>query len=269
MSAEARFVWLAHDARRLVALLALVAAGSISLLTAAVGAAARQDSGTLTLHADLRGPVTEAVCPAGTPANMVCDLSTGGGTVRGLGTVSTNYLNLHGPPGTSCEFWHSNPVLAVAGKGSIDLAVTTPSGSCVNGTFSTVDAALVFTVTGGSGIYADASGGGTFVTRGSIRAVNTDTLDGTITVPGLAFDLTPPVISGAHAKTALAPKHATFARVRYTVTAHDDTDGTVPVVCTPASGSRFKIGRTTVHCAATDSSDNPTTANFVITVKRH
>jgi hypothetical protein len=43
----------------------------------------------------------------------------------------------------------------------------------------------------------------------------------------------------------------------------------VPVVCTPASGSRFKIGRTTVHCAATDSSDNPTTANFVITVKRH
>ncbi|MGW2086930.1 VWA domain-containing protein [Streptomyces sp. NPDC001880] len=46
------------------------------------------------------------------------------------------------------------------------------------------------------------------------------------------------------------------ARVTYTATAEDATDGTLPVTCSPASGSLFPVGRTTVTCSATDSTGN-------------
>ncbi|MFD7622012.1 VWA domain-containing protein [Streptomyces sp. NPDC059802] len=46
------------------------------------------------------------------------------------------------------------------------------------------------------------------------------------------------------------------ARVTYAATAEDATDGTLPVTCSPASGSLFPVGRTTVTCSATDSAGN-------------
>jgi Tol biopolymer transport system component len=55
--------------------------------------------------------------------------------------------------------------------------------------------------------------------------------------------------------------------VTYTVTAQDDRDGTVPVECTPASGSTFPVGVTTVECTATDADGNIATASFTITVQ--
>jgi hypothetical protein len=56
-------------------------------------------------------------------------------------------------------------------------------------------------------------------------------------------------------------------RVTYTVNAVDAVDGSVPVSCQPASGSRFKIGRTLVRCSATDNSANTQTATFTVIVK--
>lgn len=46
------------------------------------------------------------------------------------------------------------------------------------------------------------------------------------------------------------------ARVTYTATAEDATDGALPVTCTPPSGSLFPVGVTTVTCSATDSAGN-------------
>jgi hypothetical protein len=48
--------------------------------------------------------------------------------------------------------------------------------------------------------------------------------------------------------------------------ATDDFDSTVPVNCTPQSGSNFPLGKTTVVCTATDSAGNTTTKSFDITV---
>jgi len=45
-------------------------------------------------------------------------------------------------------------------------------------------------------------------------------------------------------------------------------DGAVAVSCRPASGSRFKIGRTNVTCSAADKTGNTATARFTVTVKR-
>lgn len=56
------------------------------------------------------------------------------------------------------------------------------------------------------------------------------------------------------------------ARVTYAATAEDATDGTLPVTCSPASGSLFPVGRTTVTCSATDSVGNTGTDTAEIEV---
>lgn len=95
-----------------------------------------------------------------------------------------------------------------------------------------------------------------------------DTWTGTLTVPGLDFDITPPSLTGAVSKILRAPRGAKRMRVRYRVTAEDEVDGAVPAICTPRSGSFFKLGRTRVTCSATDSSGNTRDARFTVTVRR-
>jgi hypothetical protein len=142
-----------------------------------------------------------------------------------------------------------------------------------------------FSVTGGSGAYASASGAGSFTAGvtpdGDDLAIDTDdmhdwiqdTWTGTLTVPGATFDLTPPVISGAASKLVHIGKTARSARLEYHVSATDAVDGKVPVRCTPPSGSGLRIGhrsmvRKTVHCSATDSSANTAHASFTVTFER-
>jgi hypothetical protein len=57
------------------------------------------------------------------------------------------------------------------------------------------------------------------------------------------------------------------AVVNYTVTARDDTDTNVTVVCNPPSGSTFPIGTTTVTCTATDDAGNMSRCSFTVTVR--
>jgi probable HAF family extracellular repeat protein len=79
-------------------------------------------------------------------------------------------------------------------------------------------------------------------------------------------DTTPPVITVPDDMTvdATSPDGAV---VEFTATATDDVDGDVPVGCTPASGSTFVIGDTTVECTATDTAGNSATASFTVHVK--
>ena len=57
------------------------------------------------------------------------------------------------------------------------------------------------------------------------------------------------------------------AIVSYTATATDLVDGSVPVVCAPASGSRFAMGRTDVRCTATDRAGNTRDGSFEVVVR--
>ncbi|MCN9241163.1 VWA domain-containing protein [Streptomyces sp. RY43-2] len=54
--------------------------------------------------------------------------------------------------------------------------------------------------------------------------------------------------------------------IDFTATAEDAVDGTLPVTCDPASGSRFPVGTTEVTCTATDASGNTGTDTAVFTV---
>ncbi|MER5982829.1 HYR domain-containing protein [Streptomyces sp. NPDC001787] len=67
-------------------------------------------------------------------------------------------------------------------------------------------------------------------------------------------DINAPVVT-VDDRTARA-KDDDGVRISYTATATDAQDGTLPVACTPASGSLFPVGRTTVTCSATDTAGN-------------
>ncbi|MFI8434352.1 HYR domain-containing protein [Streptomyces sp. NPDC079020] len=67
-------------------------------------------------------------------------------------------------------------------------------------------------------------------------------------------DINAPVVT-VDDRTARA-KDDDGVRISYTATAADAQDGTLPVTCTPASGSLFPVGRTTVTCSATDTAGN-------------
>jgi fibronectin type 3 domain-containing protein len=56
------------------------------------------------------------------------------------------------------------------------------------------------------------------------------------------------------------------AAVSFTVTASDNVDPNPSLSCTPASGSTFALGATTVNCTAHDSANNTANASFTVTV---
>jgi hypothetical protein len=79
-------------------------------------------------------------------------------------------------------------------------------------------------------------------------------------------DTTAPVIA-YHADVNATATGNSSANVSYTSpTANDVVDGTDVVTCTPASGSSFAVGSTTVNCAATDAHGNTGHGSFKVTV---
>ncbi len=200
-------------------------------------------------------------CPAGVSSASECFRIHGETAVAGLGSVSEDYLAVDDQSNRACRktTW-SQVVLTVAGKGTID-AVLTASGCDAS---QNIIGIASFTITGGTGSYAGASGGGTENASDLAR----DVWSGSLTVRGLNFDTTPPVIHGAVSRTVRVAKTARRVRVSFNVSALDAVDGPENVSCSPRSGAWFKPGRTRVACSATDSSANTATATFVVTIKK-
>jgi hypothetical protein len=95
------------------------------------------------------------------------------------------------------------------------------------------------------------------------------TLIRTTTVPVTATisncDLTPPVLSLPAAITAEATS-ATGAVVTFSASASDANPASPAVTCSPASGSTFALGTTTVNCSATDAASNTASGSFLVHV---
>ena len=224
-------------------------------------------TGTLELRASLRLVSDLGACPPGVTATPVHRAPAG--TVSGLGRVTETYTWSYrmGPP--TCPSGVGKPLattgrLVVAGRGEIYFALA-DGARCIDQE-PLRNEPQDFTITGGTGTYDGASGSGT-LERAVSAGRGTERWIGTLVVPGVEFDVTPPTLSGTTSKTVRAPKGAKRVRVTYTVTASDAVDGQVPVTCVPRSGSRFPIGRTVVRCSATDSSANTSTAKFIVTVR--
>jgi hypothetical protein len=78
---------------------------------------------------------------------------------------------------------------------------------------------------------------------------------------GPVFGNVPNTVVGYATSTAGAKMHYALP------TAVDAVDGPVPVGCAPASGSIFAPGKTTVTCAASDTTGHTTTATFIVWVQ--
>jgi hypothetical protein len=221
---------------------------------------------TLDVRATLLTGSVEARCPAQAPPNAICRARSGTSRIRGLGKVISSYTWFAAAgdcPAPLVKPFPTSGQIVVAQKGAIDFALA--AGACVEQE-PVRDEPQQFTITGGTGIYQGASGQGT-VARSLDAGSGTETWTGTLTVPGLEFDLTPPKITGAVPKTVRAKARAKRKRVTYRVTARDAVDGVVAAPCAPRSGSFFKRGRTAVRCRASDKSANTASARFVITVR--
>jgi hypothetical protein len=81
-------------------------------------------------------------------------------------------------------------------------------------------------------------------------------------------DTTAPVLSGVPSGVSENTEDPAGATVSFpsTPSAADNVDGTLPVTCTPASGSRFPLGTTHVTCTATDVHHNTASASFDVVV---
>ncbi|MCP3915881.1 MAG: HYR domain-containing protein [bacterium] len=99
----------------------------------------------------------------------------------------------------------------------------------------------------------------TFETGGAFPSelsLDGDPIATTLTDPGAyTLDDTPPVFDAFAGITQAADASAT-----------DDCDGSPVIVCTPASGSFFATGITTVTCTATDACGNQSMTTFDVTV---
>ena len=241
-----------------------------SLVPLASGSAA----GTVTVTMQVHIADEVRACPPGTPAEATgCFSRKGAADVHGLGRVEESWDPVveEYPAGcgpASLRFLPSTARFTVSGKGAIDVQVNGADCLPFNPP-SPVQGTETFTVTGGSGKFAGASGAGTVDHFSNGPGLpGRDTWRGTLVVPGFEFDLAPPTITGAVGIRVRAPRKAQRIRVRYHVSAHDDVDGALPVACKPKSGSFFRVGRRTiVRCSAKDTSANTQTAQFAITVR--
>jgi HYR domain len=240
-----------------------------SLAPLASGSAA----GTLTLTMKATIADNFRTCPPGTPAEATgCFSRNGAADVQGLGRVEESWDPVVDETGAGCgpaslRFFPSTARFTVSGKGTIDVQV---NGACLPfNPPSPVVGTETYTVTGGSGKFAGASGAGTVDQFSNGPGLpGHDTWSGTLVVPGFEFDLAPPTLTGAADIRVRAPHKAQRISVRYHVSARDDVDGVIPVACKPKSGSFFRVGRrTVVRCSAKDTSANTQTAQFAITVR--
>jgi len=101
----------------------------------------------------------------------------------------------------------------------------------------------------------------------TITVTNASGFSSTCTTTVTFVDTTAPVITCPGNITVTAAPGKRSAIVYYTVTATDNCSP-VSVTCTPASGSSFPIGTTSVSCTTKDPANNSASCSFTVTVQK-
>jgi hypothetical protein len=205
---------------------------------------------------DLVGPVTVTCAPPSGTA-----FTTGTTTVT---CVAKDAANNQATGSFTVTVKASNTPPVVTVPSNMIVEATGPSGSIVTFTATATDAQ-----DGARPVTCTPASGTTFAlgTR-TVTCTATDTggLTGTASFTVTVRDTTPPVLTLPAPITVSAGTGGT-AVVTYSATASDLVSGTVAVTCTPASGSAFAVGTTTVTCVAKDAAGNQSQGSFTVTVQ--
>lgn len=127
-----------------------------------------------------------------------------------------------------------------------------------------VDTSLVAVCTPASGSVFPI--GNTTVTCNVKDKAGNEASEKTFAVSVTQSDKTAPTITIPSAPITATAATASGVVVSFEASATDDVDGSVAVTCTPASGTTFPVGDTTVHCTAKDKADNNAEKTFTVTV---
>ena len=178
--------------------------------------------------------------------------------------------NSAGDPDSGCNFDTSTE--------SVTIAFDTPAGvtaTALDGATATPGQMQIATCGVDHTVQFSASSSaaaGNYTVTANIVTNNTGTPQGTfqnqVQIPikvSAPADTTAPTLN-LPADITKEATGANGAAVTYTATADDTNPAHPPVSCTPASGSTFAIGTTTVNCEATDAAGNKATGSFTVTV---
>jgi hypothetical protein len=158
----------------------------MALLGVAVGRVEAMDrSRTLPLHGTLHATYNPAKCPAGTPAMTdgsvtPCYLVIAHGTISNLGRVVDRRVAILLHSTTKCPQVDFRIALTFGTRGTI---VAAASKLCVDPQADVKT--LPFTITGGTGAFARATGGGTITVRSTAAGYGfeNETWKGRLTLP--------------------------------------------------------------------------------------
>jgi len=199
------------------------------------------------------------------PLTPVCSPASGSTFALGTTTVTCSATDSRGNTGTAT--FHvtvqdtTPPTLTL--PANITAEATSGSGAAVTFTATATDL-----VDGNVAVTCTPPSGSTFPF--GTTTVNCSATDAHGNIAAGSFtvtvqDTTPPTLNLPSPITVSADAACTAA-VTYTATATDLVDVTDPVVCTPASGSTFALGTTTVNCSSTDAHGNTALGSFTVTV---
>ena len=228
------------------------------------------------------------------PAGIVAEATGPAGAAVSFAVSASDTVDASVTPSCSAN---SGDIFAL-GTATVNCRATDDAGNTASGSFTvtvrdttpptlTLPANITVEATGPSGAAVSFSASATDIVDTSVAAVclpqsgstfalgtttvncsatddagNTSSGSFTVTVR----DTRPPSIA-AHADVNANATANSAANVSYTLpTANDLVDGAVSVTCTPASGSSFAVGSTTVNCSAQDSRGNSASSSFAVKV---
>jgi hypothetical protein len=202
------------------------------------------------------------------PRPVTCTPASGSTFALGTTTVTCTASDTRGNTSTASFTVTVNhvqdttpPVITV--PADISAEATSPAGAVVTYTATATDNVAVAT------FGCTPASGSTFplgTTTVTCTATDTSGNTSTATFHVTVRDTTKPVVTPPANVTANATSPAGAVVTYPAATAVDNIDGPIPAPCTPASGTTFPIGQTTVTCSATDAHGNTGTATFVVTV---
>jgi hypothetical protein len=208
--------------------------------------------------------VTAADAVDGSPP-VSCSPASGSTFPLGTTTVTCRATDAHGNSATASFTVTvqdtTAPVLHV--PGDLTVEATGPLGAAASFAVSATDA-----VDGAVAAHCTPASGATFrlgTTAVTCTATDAHGNSATTSFNVIVVDTTPPVLSVPGDLTATATS-AAGAVVTFTASATDTVGGPVSVNCTPASGSTFPLGTTTVTCTAADPAGNTATRTFHVSV---